>query len=184
MNLAGLASLLRAVATCRRPRDERGEGVLQILIGALVITTIVGGFIGFYFNVDRSSRETQDRTSAEAAAVQALNRVGRDIEEATRVLEAKSTEVVVEQQISEDEVRRVYYGLVNASDGINLVTRREVVPASSAYSAADEWDPNSTVGRAMTVESKFEYYGSNGSTTTTPGERCNRAGRGRLVHAL
>lgn len=152
-----------------RTRDERGQSALQVIVGATIITLIVGGFASFWIDSERSSRDTVERTSQESAAVQVLNRVNRDVQNASRVLKAADKELVVERGEPAGTVERRYYRVQGTGDAMVLVTRVQRGLASGApYNPATGWTADSTLGRYVTPDTRFDYFTRAGATTTNP----------------
>jgi hypothetical protein len=150
--------------TSRRRRDERGEGVLGIVIGAAIGLVILAGLLAFYAQSQKTTENTSVTARQEAAMVEAFNRVGRDIQESARVVRANSFEVVVERTLDTGTTVRTHYAVV----GGNLITKRITGPA--AYSSTDTtWQSSATtIIKQVSTPSPFSYKDKNGATTWTP----------------
>ncbi|KQP63157.1 hypothetical protein ASF47_19295 [Nocardioides sp. Leaf285] len=178
--------------TTRRARDERGLGsTLQVLLGAFIGLVVLGAASTFYINASKGSTSTTTRTVAEARAVEALNRMGRDVGEALRVVEPKPDSVVVERTLAagtrSNSISRVRYRVVDKADlsgnsqtadfaaeyptGTDFLVREIDQNASPSFSpsgfdsSVDDIDV--LAGGVDATQTKFTYFGRTGATATS-----------------
>lgn len=161
-------------------RGEHGAAMaLQVLIGAVIGTMVIGGFTTYWINANRASKDVVERTSQQSAAVTVLNRMSRDISESTRVLVANPHEVVVEKQTgsaSSPQFTRVSYKVAVESSGtggtasVFKLVRSWTTNTSGSWSPEDAWDNSSTMARNVLDQTRFDYAGADGNGVTEPGK--------------
>ncbi|GAB2732691.1 hypothetical protein [Nocardioides pakistanensis] len=79
-------------------RSERGESAVSVLMGALIGLIVLSAFSLFWVQSDKAATQNVAMTGQESKALQVLNRVGRDVQDSTRILHATAVDLVVARE--------------------------------------------------------------------------------------
>lgn len=99
---------MNRIPTRTRLRDDRGEGIVSLLIGVAIGMLVLGFFIQFWISAQRGGASMDEQATAESAALAALNRIGRDITDSSTILYADHDQIVVEKRTDDDTTRIRY----------------------------------------------------------------------------
>lgn len=135
-------------AISARSRVDRGITTVELLVG-MVITALIGAFALTFFVVSTGTSSAQiARQQQEAASLDAVNRISRDVTFASPIIMASSTDLILRTSTGPSQQSAVRYSV----QGGNLVTWTIVNPINFPGTPTD---PAWTAGTATTVVSRL-----------------------------
>lgn len=156
-------------------RSERGMATLSVLLGTTLGVLVLAGLLAFWMTLDDAKSSAENHTTAESAAIQVLNRIGRDVQEAHDVMVAADTELVVAKRDADDEPTWVRYALDEEGTLFSQTLADAPVhydyttPAEAHFAGVKQTKLafNYTAERAAGV-ALFVFYDRDGAPVATP----------------
>lgn len=115
--------------------SRRGQAVLSAIVAMLLGALVVGGLVSFWIVSENSARNNSGRAETQSSALNAANRMVRDIRDANKLQHAAVGEVVLDQSETDGTTTRVRYSV---DDGRLL--RTVLGDASPTYTSASSWE--------------------------------------------
>ncbi len=154
--------------TPRHPwaRNERGESVVAVMIGALIGSIVIGGFFTFWLRTNDSGTQVADHAAQQSAGVESLNRISRDVRAAHVVLNAGRGELVLQKKNADQTLTRTYYRVAGeGNDGTLESLTLNNLPSSTGFDADAAWESDKVIARKVNTDNtRFGYKDKDGAT--------------------
>lgn len=82
--------------TAAQNKAESGQSLVSVIIGLALSVLVLGGLTSFYLTANAVALDSATHAASHSQLVQGVNRIGRDISDADRVVLVAPSEVVVD----------------------------------------------------------------------------------------